>query len=385
LASLAPGARPEASRRAGKSTQEASEASEALAKTALDMGDHSLKALLRVLRAMQVPATGNRKNVMPDGVGAIHGMLLGLYYYAGTSGLAAATTKQPFLTKLLIQVMLKKAPDFPFTSVQLNYGYASRPHVDKNNLGTGYIIGLGDYTDGELWVHDEAGDVPHRLDCKEDVTGYYRVGRTLPGTELQIKNTWTIFDGNKLHFTKPFRGERYSIIFFTSDRYRSTQPDARKALGRAGFDFDFDADDLHRASLEKHVRRAELQRGVAREFREIESQRILLRGRCIGRTWAHCWGVRCTAACEENSDFCGSHLLMVKGKARWQTHGRMDGKLPKAKYDEMLMWQKTDLKKGNYPPCIEGATILVDLTEDQIAAIQEQETAASVLSVKAGA
>ena len=34
-------------------------------------------------------------------------------------------------------------PRFPHTTVQLNKNYASRPHVDANNLGPSAIIGLG--------------------------------------------------------------------------------------------------------------------------------------------------------------------------------------------------------------------------------------------------
>ena len=60
-----------------------------------------------------------------------------------------------------------EAIDFPFTTIQINYGYASRPHVDTNNLGISYIVGVGDYTDGELWVGDETGDVPYVLEGKK--------------------------------------------------------------------------------------------------------------------------------------------------------------------------------------------------------------------------
>ena len=332
--------------------------------------DCSLKTVLRALRALQVPTTGTRKNVMPDGVGVIHGFLLGLYNYGGNTGMAGGTLRPPLLLWLLIQALRKEAPDFPFTSIQINYGYAFRPHVDKNNLGTSYIVGVGDYTDGELWVDDDTGDVPYVLEGKKNVSGYYRIGRELRGTELQIKDTWTIFDGNMMQLTKAFQGERYSLIFFTSDRYSAASPSVREALQDAGFDFDFNNEDMQSVLRAKHARRADLQRQVAPERREIERQRMLVRGRCIGRVWADACGFRCTAACQENSEFCGRHLREVKGQARWMTHGRMDGLLPKAKHAEMKMWQQRNLKNGKYPPCIEGATILVELTKEQKAVMQ---------------
>jgi len=384
-ATLAAGAQIQKSQSAGKPPQEAIDASEEIAAQALREKDYSQKALLRALRAVQVPVNTTRKNVMPEGVAAIHGLLLGIYCYGGTIGIAAGTTRHPLLTLLLCEVMRKAAPDFPFTSIQLNYGYASRPHVDKNNLGTSYILGLGDYSGGELWVHDDDGGVPYVLEGNTDVTGYYRVGRELRGEELQIKNTWTVFDGNRLHFTRPFQGERYSIIFFTSDQYASTPPNVREDLNKAGFSFDFENEELQQAKLDKHAACAQLQRTVDRERKELEKQRILQRGRCMGRTWADCWGLRCTAACEESSDFCGAHLLMRKGKERWRTHGRMDGELPKDKHAEMMMCQRRNLKAGKLPPCIEGATILVELTEAQKATVNKWVAARAGVSASAAA
>ena len=41
-----------------------------------------------------------------------------------------------------------------FGGVQVNKNYASGLHVDKNNLGPSYIVGVGDYTDGSLFVQD---------------------------------------------------------------------------------------------------------------------------------------------------------------------------------------------------------------------------------------
>eukprot|EP00928_Gymnodinium_smaydae_P086356 TRINITY_DN7040_c1_g1_i2.p1 TRINITY_DN7040_c1_g1~~TRINITY_DN7040_c1_g1_i2.p1 ORF type:complete len:282 (+),score=9.93 TRINITY_DN7040_c1_g1_i2:104-949(+) len=281
--------------------------------------------------------------------------------------------------------MRREAPDFPFTSVQLNYGYASKPHVDKNNLGTSFIIGLGEYSGGELWVHDESGDVSYVLEATEDVTGYYRVGRALSGTDLSIQNVWTVFDGNKLHYTKPFTGERYSLIFFTSDKYASASAETRHAMTEAGFDFDFSNEELQKSMREKHEKNAEIQRKVQRERQELERLRSLSRGRCIGRVWADGWGLRCTAACEENSDFCGTHLKMFKGKARWETHGRMDGDLPRAKKVEMLKFQKLNLKKGILPPCLEGATILVELSDEQKAVVRKRLGTEHLLEGAAGA
>ena len=60
--------------------------------------------------------------------------------------------------------MRKATPEFEFTSVQLSYNYASRLHVDRNNVGSSYVIGLGNYVGGNIWVHDKEGDTRMTID-----------------------------------------------------------------------------------------------------------------------------------------------------------------------------------------------------------------------------
>merc|ERR1719277_2072190 len=106
---------------------------------------------------------------MPKGKTYVHGMLFGLYSYGGTMGVSLASRRHPWLTRLLVGALRAESPDFPFTSIQLNYNYASRPHVDKNNLGTSYIVALGAHSGGDVWVHDaEAGEKPFTLGEDED-------------------------------------------------------------------------------------------------------------------------------------------------------------------------------------------------------------------------
>jgi len=331
--------------------------SEALAETAVRTGDFSQDTVLRVLRQLDVPANFTRKNVMPVGADFVRGQLLGLYSYGGSLGVASGTVKHPWVTRLLIGALRCEAPDFPFTSIQINYDYASRPHVDKSNLGTSYILGLGDYTGGEVWVHDEDGSVPFTLEGEEDVNAFYHVGRELPGVELQVRGTWTMFNGNQLHFTRPFEGERYSIIFFTVDRFASTPPEVRTSLRDKGFNFDWDAENLQKILEEKHQQQAQIAKEVAQQKALEDRRELLHRGRCIGRVWANGWGLRCTAVCTDGYEFCGSHLE----KERWRTHGRMDGDLPRAKKEEMARTQAKWVRQGKRPPVSEGATILVPI------------------------
>ena len=72
-----------------------------------------------------------------------------------------------------------QVPDFKFTSIQVNKNYLSALHVDKNNLGPSYIVGVGDYTEGGLFVKDQG--------------------------EVDCKHRWCEFDGNMPHQTLPYK------------------------------------------------------------------------------------------------------------------------------------------------------------------------------------
>ena len=82
--------------------------------------------------------------------------------------------------------------DFSYTSIQLNVDYQTEPHFDKGNKGESAIVAFGDFEEGELVIND---------------------------VNVNIKNRLVLFDGSLwLHWTRPFRGYRVSVVFFTVDK-----------------------------------------------------------------------------------------------------------------------------------------------------------------------
>lgn len=82
----------------------------------------------------------------------------------------------------------KTITKIPFKSICINHNTIAEPHTDRNNTGVSCIVGLGDYSGGELVY----GDIT-----------------------VNIHNNPIEFDGSKImHYSLPFTGERYSIIFF---------------------------------------------------------------------------------------------------------------------------------------------------------------------------
>ena len=108
-------------------------------------------------------------------------------------------TQKPFYKELFEMsrdMMKKHNPNFKFSSIQYNKNHRSERHKDKRNQTDSYIIGLGDYTGGDLriWSEDEKT---------------YK--------DINIKNRWFRFNGAaRYHETLPFSGERYSLVFYTT-------------------------------------------------------------------------------------------------------------------------------------------------------------------------
>ena len=235
-------------------------ASEDLAQKIVERGATvSREDVTKALRLCKVPLQA-RHNVAPRGTSSIRGMNCGLFVYAERIGISIASHRFPWLTRLLALFGRQQHPDFAFTSIQVNVNYASRPHVDRNNLGQSYIIGLGCYTGGELWVHDETGN--ESLALQEDIglEKLYRKGTLWRGRYIDICGKWAKFNGNKLHCTKPFKGTRYSLVYYICDRYAEACPTVRESLRKTGMGFQWSSVALRKMLVVKKQERAELRR-----------------------------------------------------------------------------------------------------------------------------
>jgi hypothetical protein len=103
--------------------------------------------------------------------------------------------KYPDLLRALINFGNTIAePGWTYTAITLNHGVQATKHRDTSNVGRSIIIGIGDYTDGDLrvWETDDA---------------YF--------TDMDLKDKPTMFNGAlRTHETQPFTGERYTIIYY---------------------------------------------------------------------------------------------------------------------------------------------------------------------------
>ena len=170
----------------------------------------SFREALEALDATTVPRNYSRHNVKGKDGSSI-GMCLGLSLVLFTPDVAVTkkTARHAALVRVLTALARRHAPDFRFTSIQVNKNNQTPLHVDRNNLGESAIVGLGDYRGGEVWV---AGDGLH--DCR---------------------NRFCFFDGNEPHGTMPFEGTRYTIVYFTQSSFQKASRASLASLRRLGF------------------------------------------------------------------------------------------------------------------------------------------------------
>jgi len=186
-----------------------------------DIDFHHLES---ALKEITWPQCESRKKVMPEGVKSVSAFAMGL--------VAARFTQEPVCTRTLaewpqlaqlVTSFINRHADhrFDYTTVQFNREYAAALHTDLNNEGPSYIVGLGTYSGGELWLYDPDG--PVHVEVRAPIPGWpsARAGSSLPGRLVDIRNRLVPFNGKLPHMVWPYQGSRTSIVWFTTKKWRS--------------------------------------------------------------------------------------------------------------------------------------------------------------------
>jgi len=147
----------------------------------------------------------------------VSGMCLGLVFGLGGGGAKVSLVSEnyPAITAFIVKWCLatlpktKRGKDFPFSSIQVNFNYGAKKHVDGNNIGPSYIQSLGQHSGGTLWTEDQG--------------------------VVNCRRKWCLFNGNLMHETQPFKGTRISFIPFTHGLYNKLTAPVKKELLRLGF------------------------------------------------------------------------------------------------------------------------------------------------------
>ena len=98
--------------------------------------------------------------------------------------------KFPLIKILLEEIAKEHFPDFKYTNFQINHNVECLPHYDSKNAGNQYIFTLGNFTNGFLGT--ENGNV-----------SIYKNPININGSKIK-------------HWTEPFEGDRFCVIFYSN-------------------------------------------------------------------------------------------------------------------------------------------------------------------------
>jgi len=145
------------------------------------------RELLAAMREATLPQE-TRRGVRASAADQKRGAVLGYVtqYNKGWT-VSVFTRKHPELANLACAYARERFPDFVFTSIMVNEG-GSALHIDRANIGPSMIVSLGDHVGGELWQY--------------------------PDTIIKVHNRLRPCDGLVPHMTMPYRGERFSLVYF---------------------------------------------------------------------------------------------------------------------------------------------------------------------------
>ncbi len=108
--------------------------------------------------------------------------------------LTKLTYKKNVLYELAKKYIKENVPDFKYTTMCLNKNLVCQPHKDGYNEGNSYIVGIGDYDGGNLYIKpDGEKEIKHN-----------------------IRYNFLEFNGRNTHWNDDIKkGDKYSIVYFT--------------------------------------------------------------------------------------------------------------------------------------------------------------------------
>ena len=168
------------------------------AKTALleELKKVTVKRLGRPRTDPKNPVTG-RADVIGT-IGRTMTMGYGMVKFKGYREFVA-NKQYPELLKRLVAFGNRVVPKgWDYETITVNHGVKAKKHKDVGNAGDSVIIGIGDFTGGDIKVWDEEDKNPE---------------------EYNLHDQPLMFNGaNHFHQTMPFKGDRYTFIFYRQKR-----------------------------------------------------------------------------------------------------------------------------------------------------------------------
>lgn len=108
---------------------------------------------------------------------------------------------RPYTYKLLKE-FADQYVDISWNAITVNMNYQAAPHRDRHNIGKSFLVAFGEYSGGELEIHEG------------ESSGLW-----------DIRHQPIVMDFSKvLHSVKSFEGKRYSLVFYWYDMKDTVVP-----------------------------------------------------------------------------------------------------------------------------------------------------------------
>ena len=168
----------------------------------MDVGSDDAFRLLSVVRSLDWPVS-SRPPVMGQG------LCCGLRQKRSTPMVETLEGAGVDLIRLITSIVRRLfGVNFTFTSIQVNANTVSQDQRDKNFQDDSILIVVGEFEGGEFVL--------------EEVV-------------LDLKGKALRFDGTRMHSSRPFRGERYSLVCFTHKAWAKASASMIEELEALGF------------------------------------------------------------------------------------------------------------------------------------------------------
>ena len=108
---------------------------------------------------------------------------------------------QNTLWKLCKELINSIVPDATYTALAITKFFRGSPHVDKHDTTFQHVVALGEFEGGRL--------------CADHVTDE---------VQINVHNRVGRIDGRNVHWVSGWKGERYSVVYYSTDKNDWTEP-----------------------------------------------------------------------------------------------------------------------------------------------------------------
>ena len=161
--------------------------------------------------------------------------IYGMFRHGGKTGITRATIERPWFAKILLKLMLDKAPDAEFAAIFVSVNNEREVHIDRNNaMGTlNYLLPIVmPRKGGDIWQELRNGDVVQgRVSELETPEGRKSYGCSYP---LQVGHVFQL-NPHRRHAVLPWKGERLVLVGYTPGMLQNLAAPDRERLWTLGF------------------------------------------------------------------------------------------------------------------------------------------------------